>query len=115
MAKTYRVTAPYITVTVPTPDGPTVRGFYEGAVLPDGVSDEAIKHHLDGDMIAATDEPAPEPAPTTPETPPVTPAEPPAQNAVKAEWVDYAVSQGADRADAEAQTKEDLIKAYGGT
>jgi hypothetical protein len=34
---------------------------------------------------------------------------PPAKNASKAEWVDYAVSQGADRDAAEDATKDDLI------
>ncbi len=37
----------------------------------------------------------------------------PAKSALKEEWVDYAVSKGADRDEAEDQTKEDLIAAYG--
>lgn len=32
----------------------------------------------------------------------------------KAAWVDWAVANDADRAEAEAMTKDDLIKAYGG-
>lgn len=32
----------------------------------------------------------------------------------KAIWVDYAVAQGADRADAGQMTKDDLIDRYGG-
>jgi hypothetical protein len=32
----------------------------------------------------------------------------------KAEWVEYAVSQGADRSEAEGTTKDDLIATYGG-
>ncbi len=32
----------------------------------------------------------------------------------KGEWVDYAVSQGADRDEAESLTKQDLIEMYGG-
>lgn len=39
---------------------------------------------------------------------------PPAKSASKAEWVDYAVAQGADRAEAEAATKDDLVATYGG-
>jgi hypothetical protein len=32
----------------------------------------------------------------------------------KADWVDYAVSQGTDREEAESLTKADLIEMYGG-
>lgn len=46
------------------------------------------------------------------------PAEPeakrPAKTDNKAAWVDWAVVQGADRAEAEKSTKDDLITAYGG-
>jgi hypothetical protein len=38
---------------------------------------------------------------------------PPARNAAKAEWVDHAVSRGADRAAAEAMNKEQLVAEYG--
>ena len=51
-AKRYVVTAPYVTVVTGTHDGPKLLGFYLGATLPDDVSDESIKHHLDGGMIA---------------------------------------------------------------
>jgi hypothetical protein len=37
----------------------------------------------------------------------------PAQAANKDAWVDFAVAQGADRAEAEAKTKAELIDAYG--
>lgn len=37
----------------------------------------------------------------------------PAASANKAEWVDHAVSQGADRSDAEAMTKAELLEQYG--
>lgn len=43
----------------------------------------------------------------------VAPTAPPA-SASKAAWVDWAVSQGADRAEAEAMTKLNLIGEYGG-
>lgn len=39
-------------------------------------------------------------------------AGPPAKSAPKSEWVDYAVSRGASRDDAEAATKADLIEQY---
>ncbi len=38
---------------------------------------------------------------------------PPPHAALKEEWVDYAVEQGADREEAEAMTKADLIEEYG--
>ena len=41
--------------------------------------------------------------------------EPPAASARKAEWVAYAAAQGADPAEAEAMTKEQLVAAYGAT
>lgn len=36
----------------------------------------------------------------------------PAQLALKADWVDYVVSRGTDRAEAEGMTKPDLIRLY---
>jgi hypothetical protein len=38
----------------------------------------------------------------------------PARSAVKADWVDYAVSQGASRDEAEGMTKDQLTDRYGG-
>lgn len=38
----------------------------------------------------------------------------PNPTALKAGWVDWAVSQGADRAEAQAMTKEQLKQVYGG-
>ena len=40
-------------------------------------------------------------------------AEAPAKSASKAEWVDYAVSLGADRDEADALTKAELVERYG--
>lgn len=37
----------------------------------------------------------------------------PNKSASKGDWVDYAVSQGADEDEAEAATKDDLIATYG--
>lgn len=42
-----------------------------------------------------------------------TPAERPSKSATKGEWVDYAVTNGADRARAEEMTKAELIEVYG--
>ncbi|MFJ7337876.1 hypothetical protein ACIQUU_32085 [Streptomyces sp. NPDC101116] len=41
-------------------------------------------------------------------------AERPARSAHKADWIVYAVAQGADEADADKATKEQLIEQYGG-
>lgn len=38
---------------------------------------------------------------------------PPTSSDTKATWVDFAVSQGADRDEAEALTKADLVELYG--
>lgn len=38
----------------------------------------------------------------------------PAENALKADWVGWAVHNGADPEEAAAMTKQDLIDAYGG-
>jgi hypothetical protein len=40
-------------------------------------------------------------------------AEPPSKSAPKAEWVDHAVSQGADPAEAESKTKAQLVEEHG--
>lgn len=42
----------------------------------------------------------------------IEPTRVPAKSATKAEWVDFAVSQGADRTEAEASTKDALIETY---
>lgn len=39
---------------------------------------------------------------------------PPAKSAKKADWVAWAISQGADPEEAEAANKDDLVDAYGG-
>jgi hypothetical protein len=39
---------------------------------------------------------------------------PPAKAAPKADWVDYAVAQGADAEEAESLTKQELVDLYGG-
>ncbi|MFE5912084.1 hypothetical protein ACFQ6B_23785 [Streptomyces wedmorensis] len=61
-------------------------------------------------------EPEPSPDPVEPVGPTEAPeaTEPPVKSAAKAEWVAYAVIQGAEEAEAEAATKDDLIRTYGG-
>ncbi|MGW4602736.1 hypothetical protein ACWENS_05600 [Streptomyces sp. NPDC004532] len=53
------------------------------------------------------------PVEAAPAAPAPAPAGPPAKNAAKAEWVAYAVAQGADQAAAEALTVAQLIDQYG--
>lgn len=52
--------------------------------------------------------------PDVPDAEATVPVELPAQVAPKAAWVDYAVAQGADRGQADAMTKQELIATYGG-
>lgn len=74
---------------------------YEGAIIP-WLSDEQADHFLAEGLVEESDvelgggEDSP-----------------PAKSAAKAEWVDFAVSQGADQEEAEAMTKDDLIELYG--
>jgi hypothetical protein len=142
MTTTYRVTAPYITVKVETLSGTEVRGYHAGAVLPSGVLPESIEHHLRKKMIAPLPTPAAESAEpaqdegsegsaakssessadsstgsATPSASTPPPAAPPESGprSSKAAWVDYAVARGLDRAEAEAMSRDDLIKALKGS
>lgn len=73
-----------------------------------GSADPAIQSGMvePAAVVAAVKEAAP------PAEAPV-PADPPAQSAAKAEWVDYAVSQGVAPGEAEALTKAELVEQYG--
>lgn len=62
----------------------------------------------------AAPEPEPEPVPVPKATPPVPELSQPAPADPKAAWVDYAVSLGASRSEAEDHTKAQLQAAYGG-
>ncbi len=61
---------------------------------------------VDGGPIGALPADAPDPAA-------VVDNPPPAKAAPKADWVDYAVSRGWDRDEAEATSKADLVEALG--
>lgn len=77
---------------------------------------------VDEDSLAALEaakapEPVPEPPPDETEFKSALdePAsDRPSKSALKEEWVDYAVSQGLDRDEAEEYTKQDLVDEYGG-
>lgn len=129
MAK-YKVVAPYVTVRTATDQGPRVVGLYQGAILPDDVPEESIQHHLDNDMIVEVDEPARvedeqprlpnaddggEPDGGEPDSGEGSKPEPPAKNASKADWVDYAVTQGMKRSEAEQASRDELAARFAGS
>jgi hypothetical protein len=102
----YRVSAPLVLVR--DEEGRT-HHCYEGSVV--DVVDAAHAHYLLGSGMVRSVE-APEPhavdARTAVSDPDERAARPP-HVAAKALWVDYAVLQGFDRAEAESMTKEQLV------
>lgn len=99
----------------------TVRRF-RGDVLTDLEAEDvprllaagAIREVTDEPEPEAADEPIPEsssPAESQPAPEPERRIEQPRRTAPKDQWVEYAVSKGLDRADAEAMNKDDLIAA----
>lgn len=99
-----------------------IRYYYAGAVIP---SDIDVKQRtrlvarglvsevadLTAPIVVATDLTASAPAIEASVTESSAPQRP-AQVAAKSQWVDYAVARGADRSEAEALTKQDLVDAY---
>lgn len=75
-------------------------------VSPNNPPAKAI-HYINEDAYDRSDAPAPEAEEETEDD------GAPAKSALKEEWVEYAVSQGADREEAESSTKDDLIATYG--
>jgi hypothetical protein len=130
--KTYRVTAPCVVhVPVAAPTGTTFDTLYQDAVFTGDPDSEKIRHLLDSDMIvpvggdaatadttdtAATADPAAGGTAgtdtrrrqelTEPQVAPVT------ARSSKSELVDYAVSQGMDRTEAEKLTVKELQERY---
>lgn len=65
MAKSYVVTAPYVTLVTATPQGRRLVGFYRDAPVPGDVDQGVIDRHVEAGMIAEVGkepEPAPSPA-----------------------------------------------------
>lgn len=63
MARSFRVTAPYVTLKIKDPLSGTamVNGFYTGAIVTDDRVDEAsLKRHIDRGWVEAVEQPAPE-------------------------------------------------------
>ena len=134
MARLARLTAAYGTVRVvdPATGGPSIRGFYQGAVFPAAADPEDVERLVRRGYAEWVDEDEP----ARPEDPDAaidngspTPAvdaddglapQRPGDSASKAAWVDYAVacrndgvSEQEARAAAEAMTKADLITLHG--
>ena len=101
----YRVIAPLV---LARDKGDQVHHVYQGGII-EWLSDEQAKHLLEAKMVeeiggTPADDADPAAAVDNP---------PPAKAAPKADWVDYAVSRGWDRDEAEATSKADLIEALG--
>jgi hypothetical protein len=94
----YRVTAPCV---IAKDQGGHSHHHYEGAGIP-WLSDVQAQHLLDENMVVEVS--GGEPASV---------GGPPAKTALKEEWVAWAVSKGADEAEANALNKPDLIDLYG--
>lgn len=104
---TYKVIAPLVIVK---DDKGAQHHLYEGAVVFSNADPDHLEQLLDSGMVEEFEVPA-EPEPE-PDAPPV-PLEEPKKSASKADWVEYAVSKGADRAEAEAANRDDLVVVWG--
>lgn len=93
----YRVT---VACVIAKDQGGHSHHHYEGAVVP-WLSDVQAQHLLDGNMVVEVDDGS------------VSEGGPPAKTALKEDWVAFAVSKGADEAEANALNKPDLIDLYG--
>lgn len=100
MSTTYKVTGPLATPYLE--DGSRVY-LYEGAALPDGLRKGERERLVDLGLVGEAEEPAEEPSE----------GGQPAKSASKADWVAYAVAQGATEAELEGLTKDELVSSYG--
>lgn len=111
MAKQYTVTAACVAhIPVDGPDGRMLAMFYQGAVLPEGVPADRIKHLLDAGLIAESGQVSEEEASAR-----LTGEELPAKvngRSSKADLVEHAVAQGVTREEAEGMTRDDLLDRY---
>lgn len=88
--------------------GNTIVNLYRGGAVPEGADERHVALLKERKLLVEPD---------TDQGAPVedhSDGGAPAKSATKGEWVDYAVAQGADRDEADAATKEDLIATYGG-
>ncbi|MEU1810950.1 hypothetical protein [Micromonospora aurantiaca (nom. illeg.)] len=84
-----------------------VTAFFAGEVVPKSTVEHPDKMWHELGLVERI--PADEPAAPTATAPAGTP---PARNASQATWVDYAVARGADRTEAQAKTRDDLVAQY---
>jgi hypothetical protein len=122
MAETYVVTAPYVVPKVRDANGAWVhRGYYRDAVIRvEDIDPDSLRHHIEGDMMAERDAPAPVEAAPEPVVESDQPARPKV-NDPKDAWVAFAAAQRPEgqseadaRTEAEAMSKADLITTFGG-
>jgi hypothetical protein len=57
-ATQYRVTGALVYLKTETPEGPRIAGYYQDALVPAGVSQEQLDHHLSQGLIEPVDAPA---------------------------------------------------------
>lgn len=115
--KRYIVTAPYVTLRVPSPAGPPVLGgYYKDAVPPENAVAEDLERLAGKGMLEELKAPVPA---VEPDADAGLPPQRPADNANKPAWVDYAVAMRPEgvseedaRAEAEATKKDDLIARF---
>jgi hypothetical protein len=134
----YKVTAAYVTLRVKNDlDQEVLLGYYEGAVLPEGVNEDDLQRHIRKGMVA--EEGTEEAEAATPFGKPVTfdaagmpvtePPKPasdrgqrtdgkPAGNASRDDWAAYAATKGAPEEETRAQdegglSRDDLRAKYG--
>lgn len=113
-------------LAVVTDSAGKLRYLYQGSPVPDDIADVEVSRLVESGLVTQD----PEIRLMEPDEPtgPLGPSDPvdvaggdderdvarPPQVAPKADWVDYAVSRGASRNDAEVATKAELIERYGG-
>lgn len=109
----YRVRAPYVTLKVKDPVGnPVIKGFYEGAIVPDSADEDNVRSLLDGEMLEQVDDAAAEPEVEPEPEPPA--FERPAGNASQEAWATYALESGqASEDEVKGLTRDELRELYG--
>ncbi|HEY9354603.1 MAG TPA: hypothetical protein VIP28_15180 [Nocardioides sp.] len=83
---------------------------YQGAPLPEGIDEEQLERLVSLGLIEKVKAPKAAPAPKAPPAP-TAPAKP-AANASKEAWVDYAVAQGVDKAEADKLPRDQLAEKF---
>lgn len=88
--------------------GDRIQSLYKGGGVPNGADQAHVDLLVDRGLLVEADDDQSAPVEDHSD------GGAPAKSASKADWVAYAVSQGADEATAEAATKEDLVAQFGG-